>query len=292
LSDQTINDRGLYVFDQIALTDKWNLMLGARQSRYETTSKNISAAGTKTTHFKADEITPSVAVMYKLQPNISLYASYIEGFEDSGQAPANRANAGELLDPAKSKQKEIGFKTQIFNNFLIQLAYFDIERAAAFTDPASNTFKVNGDGNYQGLEFAATGEITDNLSIAASAMLMDAKLKTPDASTDGNTPENTPEKTASLFAEYRINQLPGLFLSAGLYYGGKQQVNALNQASIDSYTIGSLGARYQTYLGKQKTTFQVVVDNITDKEYWNTAGNGFLGVGRPRTVQANVRFDF
>lgn len=292
LSDQTINDRGLYVFDQIALTDKWNLMLGARQSRYETTSKNISAAGTKTTHFKADEITPSVAVMYKLQPNISLYASYIEGFEDSGQAPANRANAGELLDPAKSKQKEVGFKTQIFNNFLIQLAYFDIERAAAFTDPASNTFKVNGDGNYRGLEFAATGEITDNLSIAASAMLMDAKLKTPDASTDGNTPENTPEKTASLFAEYRINQLPGLFLSAGLYYGGKQQVNALNQASIDSYTIGSLGARYQTYLGKQKTTFQVVVDNITDKEYWNTAGNGFLGVGRPRTVQANVRFDF
>lgn len=292
LSDQVINDRGWYVFDQIALTDKWNFMLGARQSRYETESKNISATGTRVTRFSAEETTPSVAVLYKLQPNISVYASYIEGFEDSGQAPANRLNAGELLDPAKSKQKELGFKTQVFNNFLVQLAYFDIERAAAFTDPTTNIFRVNGEGSYRGLEFAATGEVTKNISIAASALLMNAKLKTPDVATNGNTPENTPEKTASLFAEYRVSQIPGLFLSAGLFYGGEQEVNALNQASIDSYTIGSLGARYKTLLGKQKATFQVVVDNVTNKDYWNTAGNGFLGVGRPRTVQANVRLDF
>lgn len=292
LSDQVIHDRGWYVFDQMALTDKLHFMLGARQSQYDTNTRTTTASSASTTRFKADETTPSVALMYKLQPNISLYASYIEGFEDSGQAPATRANAGELLDPAKSKQKEVGFKTQIFNQFLLQLAYFDIERAAAYTDPATNVFRVNGDGNYRGLEFAATGEVTDRLSVAASFMVMDATLKTPDPRTNGNTPENTPEKTASLFGEYRIAQIPGLFVSAGLFYGGSQQVNALNQASIDSYTIGSLGARYKTLLGKQKTTFQVVIDNIADKDYWNTAGNGFVGVGRPRTVQANVRFDF
>lgn len=291
-SDQTINDRGLYLFDQVALTDKWNLMVGARHSRYDTETITTIANSATTTRFNTNQVTPSAAVMYKLQPNISLYASYIEGLEDSGQAPANRANAGELLNPAKSRQKELGFKTQIFNNFLLQLAYFDIERAAAFTNPATNIYQVNGDGNYRGLEFAATGEVTDKLSVAASFMLMDATLKTPDPTTNGNTPENTPEKTASLFGEYSITRVPGLFLSAGVFYGGAQQVNALNQASIDSYMIGSLGARYKTLLGKQKTTFQMVVDNVTDKEYWSTAGNGFLGVGRPRTVQANVRFDF
>lgn len=292
LSDQVINDRGWYVFDQIGLTDKWNLMLGARQSRYDTVSKSSSVTGTTVTRFSAEETTPSVAVLYKLKPNFSVYASYIEGFESSGQAPATRANAGELLDPSKSKQKELGLKAQVFNDFLIQLAYFDLERAAAFTDPATNIFRVNGDASYRGLEFAASGEVTKNLSIATSAVLMNAKLNTPDNATDGNTPENTPEKTASLFAEYKVNQIPGLYLSAGLFYGGPQEVNALNQASIDSYTIGTLGARYKTLLGKQKATFQVVVDNVTNKEYWNTAGNGFLGVGRPRTVQANVRLDF
>lgn len=292
LSDQTILDRGVYVFDQMALTDQWTVMMGARQSRYDTETIATNAGASTTTRFNAKKVIPSVAVMYKVQPNISVYASYIEGFEDSGQAPANRANAGELLNPAKSRQKEIGIKTQVLNRFLLQLAYFDIERAAAFTNPVTNTFKVNGDANYQGLEFAASGELTERLSIAASFLLMDAKLKTPDAASNGNTPENTPEQTASLFGEYQLPQVPGLFLSAGVFYSGKQQVNAFNQASIDGYTIGSVGARYKTMLGKQKATFQVVVDNVTNKDYWSTAGNSLLGVGRPRTLQANLRLDF
>lgn len=292
LSDQTILDRGVYVFDQMALTDQWTVMMGARQSRYDTETIATNAGASTTTRFNAKKVIPSVAVMYKVQPNISVYASYIEGFEDSGQAPANRANAGELLNPAKSRQKEIGVKTQVLNRFLLQLAYFDIERAAAFTNPVTNTFKVNGDANYQGLEFAASGELTERLSIAASFLLMDAKLKTPDAASNGNTPENTPEQTASLFGEYQLPQVPGLFLSAGVFYSGKQQVNAFNQASIDGYTIGSVGARYKTMLGKQKATFQVVVDNVTNKDYWSTAGNSLLGVGRPRTLQANLRLDF
>lgn len=292
LSDQTILDRGAYVFDQMALTDQWTVMMGARQSRYDTETIATNAGASTTTRFNAKKVIPSVAVMYKVQPNISVYASYIEGFEDSGQAPANRANAGELLNPAKSRQKEIGVKTQVLNRFLLQLAYFDIERAAAFTNPVTNTFKVNGDANYQGLEFAASGELTERLSIAASFLLMDAKLKTPDAASNGNTPENTPEQTASLFGEYQLPQVPGLFLSAGVFYSGKQQVNAFNQASIDGYTIGSVGARYKTMLGKQKATFQMVVDNVTNKDYWSTAGNSLLGVGRPRTLQANLRLDF
>lgn len=292
LSDQTILDRGLYVFDQMALTDQWTLMAGARQSRYDTETIATNAGTATATRFNAKKVIPSVALMYKVQPNISLYASYIEGFEDSGQVPTRWSNAGELLNPAKSRQKEIGAKAQVFDRFLLQLAYFDIERAAAFGYPSTNIYKINGDANYQGLEFAATGELTERLSVAASFLLMDATLKTPDAASNGNTPENTPEKTASLFGEYQIAQVPGLFLSAGLFYSGKQQVNAFNQASIDGYTIGSVGARYKTLLGKQKATFQVVVDNITDKDYWSTAGNSLLGVGRPRTLQANLRLDF
>ena len=77
-----------------------------------------------------------------------------------------------------------------------------------------------------------------------------------------------------------------------MFYVDQQAVNALNQAFIDSYTIGSIGARYVTSFGKERTTFQLVVDNVTDKNYWSTAGNGFIGVGRPRTLKATVRVDF
>lgn len=294
-SNQVIDDRGWYLFDRILLGDRWQAMIGARVSEYDTSSVSFTkSTGLRTeTIFGADEISPSVSVMYKLRPNVSLYTSYIEGLEESGQAPANRANAGEILEPAKSRQREFGVKIQALHNLLLQLAYFDIERPSTFVNPSTNVFGLNGLAEYKGLEFAATGEINNHWSIAASAMLMDAQqLNKANQSTYGNVPENAPEKTASLFAEYKFTSVPGLALSGGLFYVGERAVNNENQAFVDSYTIASLGGRYVTRFGKERTAFQMVIDNLADKNYWSTAGNGLLGVGQPRTLKASVKIDF
>lgn len=292
LSLQTIDDKGIYLFDRILLSDKWQVMLGLRASDYESEVKRSNASGTTRTIYETHETSPSASLVYKVLPNLTVYASYIEGLEESGTAPATRANAGELLNPAKSKQREIGFKTRLFHNTLVQLAYFDIERPSTFVN-AANEFTLNGLSEYRGLEFAATGEINKHWAIVASAMLMDAEQLNRDSSTTfGKVPENTPEKTASLFAEYRVPGVPGLALSGGLYYVGERAVNNQNQAFIDAYTIYSAGARYATQLGDERITYQLTVDNLTDRDYWSTAGNGLLGVGLPRTLKASMRVDF
>ena len=74
-------------------------------------------------------------------------ASYLEGVEESGQAPANRANGGELLAPALSTQKEIGIKAVVAEGILLQLAAFDIKRASTTVDSA-NRFVFNGMAEY------------------------------------------------------------------------------------------------------------------------------------------------
>lgn len=280
-SNPVIYDRGFYLFDRILIGDRWQAMVGARASNYDQDD------------YSANEVSPSVSLLYKLFPNTSVYASYVEGLEESGQAPATAANNGDVLDPVKSKQHEFGIKSQVLHNLLLQLAYFEIERPSTFTDPVTNIFGLNGLAEYRGLEFTATGEILPRLSLAASAMLMDAEqLNRANASTYGKTPENTPEKTASLFAEYRLLSVPGLALSGGMFYVGERAVNNQNQAFIGGYTTYTAGARYVTKVGGEQTTFQLVVDNLTDKNYWSTAGNGFLGVGAPRTVKASVKVDF
>jgi iron complex outermembrane receptor protein len=295
-TDAVIYDRGFYLFDRILIGDKWQAMVGARASNYD--SRNISyvaATGvtTESGYSASGEISPSVSLMYKLLPNLSLYASYVEGLEESGQAPASAANSGEILDPVTSKQHEFGVKTQLLSNLLLQAAYFEIERPSTFTDPTTNIFSLNGLAEYRGLEFTATGEITRQLSLAASAMLMDAEqLNRDNPTTYGKTPENTPEKTASLFAEYRLLAVPGLSLSGGMFYVGEREVNNQNQASIGGYTTYSAGARYVTKVGGERTTFQLVADNLTNKNYWSTAGNNLLGVGAPRTLKASVKIDF
>lgn len=295
-SDVTIYDRGFYVFDRILIGDRWQAMIGARAGNYDSQSTVYRSATNTTTRsdFSASgEISPSVSVLYKLMPRLSVYASYVESLEETEQPGITNANFGSTLDPADSEQHEIGLKAEVLQNLLLQVAYFDIERATAYENDTTNILSLNGLARYRGLEFTATGELSQNWSIAASALLMDAEqLNRDNSATYGKVPENTPEKTASLFAEYKVPMLPGLALSGGMFYVGERAVNDNNDDFIGGYTTYTAGARYLTKVGGEKTTFQLVVDNLTDKNYWSTAGNGFIGVGASRTLKASVKIDF
>ena len=57
-------------------------------------------------------LTPTFALMYKLTPRTMAYASYIESLEPGSSVGATYANFGALLDPLKSKQYELGIKTE------------------------------------------------------------------------------------------------------------------------------------------------------------------------------------
>ncbi|ABI60192.1 TonB-dependent siderophore receptor [Nitrosomonas eutropha] len=279
-----ITDLGVYISDRILIGSKLQIMLGARGSFYKSVAK--------TTHYKADRINPSLSLMYKPIPNVSMYASYIEGVEESGQAPANRANNGEILAPAVSKQKEVGVKALVAQGILLQVAYFDIKRASTTVD-AANRFVLNGMAQYSGFELSASGEVTKQLSLIGSALFMESEqLNKANAETFGKIPDNTPKRTASLFAEYRPTSIPGLALSSGVYYVGRRPVNSANQAFVDDYAILSLGARYTTRIAGKRATVQAVVDNVTNSNYWSTAGNGLLGVGAPVMFKIVSRVEF
>jgi len=282
-SPLTIKDRGWYLSDRILIGEQWQAMVGARSSRYQ----NVSA----TSRYEADEVSPSASLMYKPMRGLSIYGSYLEALEESGTAPTGTANQGAVLPPALSKQKEIGVKAEVAQGVLLQAAYFDIERPS--TNITNNVFVMNGLARYKGIELAASGEVNKQLALIASTVFMNAEqISAANASTDGKVPENTPERTASLFAEYRLQDVPGLALSGGLYYVGKRAVNNANQAFIEAYTTLSLGARYTTKVAGKRSTFQAVVDNVTDKNYWSTAGNGLLGVGLPRTLKLTAKMEF
>lgn len=279
-----LRDAGWYLSDRIRISERWQAMAGLRSSSYRSTSAS--------SRYEADDVTPSLSLLFKPDAKTSVYASYIEGLEESGQAPLNRANAGEWLAPAVAKQKEIGVKAEVAQGVLLQAAWFDIRRPSTTVD-ANNRFVLNGLAEYRGVELAASGEISRDLSVIASALFLDASQRNAqNPATYDRTPENTPRRTASLFAEYRLRQAPGLAVSGGVFYVGSRPVNNENQASIGGYATLSLGARYATRIAGRPATFQAVLDNATDRNYWSTAGNGYIGVGAPRTFKLLARMSF
>lgn len=284
-TDSAIRDKGAYVFDRVMLGERWQLLAGLRAANYSNTSA--------TARYSASKTSPNISVLYKPTPTTTVYASYLEGLEETGTAPANRANSGEILPPAVNKQKEIGIKSRAIGNLLTQLAVFQIDRPQTSID-TGNRFILGGKTRYRGMEASASGEIGSNMSAVVSMLLLDARINsvgTANAGELGKIPENTPRKTFSVFGEYRVPGVAGLSLNAGAFYVGKRAVNNLNQAFVGSYTTVSLGTRYVTRLGGKTVTWQANLDNATDRNYWATAGNGLLGTGAPRTLRLAAKVD-
>jgi iron complex outermembrane receptor protein len=287
-----IKDVGYYVFDRIKVGEHLDLLGGIRKSDY--TESNVTR-GLVTYHAKPTSY--SYGAVYKPKEWVSVYGTYIQGLESTPPAPTTALNANQQLAPTKSTQKEAGIKLEPRKGFLVQVAYFDIERGAAYVNGA-NVYVLDGRARYRGEELSAQGEITPDLSILASATFLSAKqisgaptvlapVFTPTAV--GKRIEATPKVTASASANYKLTGLiPGLSINGAVYYVGDQAVNALNQAFIPSYTTYDLGVSYQTDLYDHRVTGRINVQNVTNKRYWASTGGLFLAESLPRTIKFSL----
>ena len=279
----TIRDDGVYTFDRLKFGAQWQLLAGVRYSDYE--NEASTALYTET------QLSPSVGLIFKPADDWSLYATYLEGLEEGGIAPANTDNAFEVLPPAVSEQIELGVKFETSDGLSLTLAAFEIERPAAFT--LNNRFVLDGRSRYRGVEFIAAGELSAQWSVLASGLWLDAEQReAANVLLIGKRPENTAEYTGSLFAEYRPHAVAGLAVNAGAFYVGDRAVNPLNQATIGGVTTFGAGARYRFDWQSRALTTQLNIENLTDKDYWNAAGNGLLGVGAPRTAKLSMTIEF
>lgn len=271
-----VEDLGLYIFDRLSLGDWLQATIGYRKTDY----KDVS----RTTRYKITPDTLSYGVMVKPAHWASLYANYIEGLEPGPIAQQIANNAGEILPAAISKQKEAGIKVEPFDGLLLTTAYFHIKRPSAYLNSA-NVFVQDAEAVYEGVEASAVGELLPNLSISASAILLDAEQKSGNATVVGKKIENLSKFSGSLFLEYRLPMIEGLRVSGGVFHVGRRAVNALNQAWVPGYETFDLGASYDFDLLGAKTTLRVYGENVTGKRYWASTGSSLLAQGLPRSIK-------
>jgi iron complex outermembrane receptor protein len=201
------------------------------------------------------------------------------------------ANAGQVLPAALSRQDELGIRTEALPGTTASIALFSLDRAAAAVN-ASNYYVLDGRTRYQGVEFAANGDLSRQLSLMLSGLLLDTKLKAQtNALWNGKTPDNTAKTTYSLFAEYRPDAVPGFSVNGGAYYVGKRPLDNLDINYVPAYTVLAAGVRYRTTLAGKPTSFQVNVDNLADKRYWSAANSGYIAEGTPRTISFFAKVD-
>lgn len=282
--------RNWMIGDDVRFSERWQLLIGINQANVR--SQYYASTGTHalTSQYDKAAWTPTVSLLFKPLPSVTTYATYMEALEPGAIVGTTYRNAGEILPPLISKQYEIGAKAEV-DGILLSSAFFQINKGNQYSDDGTTTGTYVQDGReiHRGIEFIATGKLTDRLTVMGGVTWMNNRVeKTNDPSLRGKQPTNTAEKMAKIYAEYSVPGISGLVLTGGIYYTGPQYADTINTDKLPGYEVIDVGARYSTKIAGKETTFRLGITNLTDKDYWS---NGYQ-LGDPRIVAFSVATQF
>ena len=290
---RTENERALFVQDIVTLAPQWTVHAGVRYTKVK--RDEFVAADVPDATTNGGFWIPNVALVYKPLADLSLYTSYAQGLEHGGIAPIETTNQNQALTPAKSKQIELGAKYELTPAMLLSAALFQIRKGLEYTD-ASNTYVRNGTAQNRGLELSAQGQVSRDLTLGLSAMLLNTKQEgTGQPDFDGKHVVDVAPFKSSVFADYALPQVAGLSVNGSWQHSGGKYFDQDNTVAVPGYHVFNFGLAYATKVGATAAIVRADVNNAFDKFYWRDVTQelgGYLLPGASRTFKVSVQFMF
>ena len=296
-SERRLDSRqyGVFISDRITFDEHWQTVLGAREVRLD--EKTWDETGLAGRHTQQYQLLPKAALLYKPNPDTTLYASYAKGLSAGGIAPWFATNAAEILAPTLSRQLELGIKRD-WQGMSFSAALFQIRQAYQYARPGDTgfTYVQQGQQKNTGLELGASGWVTSRLQINASAAAIRARVQNSGTEAyEGHQAINVPRLRAALSADYSL-PIPGLALLGGARYSASKYASQAGNVEVGGYTVFDVGSRYSTQVGGYDTVLRLTVDNVFDKRYWRDVGDylgdNYLFQGAPRTARLSASVSF
>ncbi len=283
-----VTQKALFASDTVQLSERVSVLAGLRYTDYSQTGYNVN--GGVSSSYKQDGVkTPTLALMYKLAPRTMAYASYMESLEPGSSVGVGYANYRSMLDPLKSRQYEVGVKTEQ-TDWSATAAVFRIEKKSEYANSA-NVLVQDGTAIYQGVELGAAARLAKNWNLGGSLMLLDSEYQNGFAFA-GNRVAGAPDTVAAAQLAYTVPQIPGLKLNANMKYTGATMLRPGNNLQAPGYTLFNVGAVYDTRIGGYDTTFRLAINNATDKRYWMFQYSDYIKAGDPRSLTLNASLKF
>lgn len=281
-TESTVNVYSVFLQDEIAITDKLDIILGARFDSFDIevldNENGITLSRTD------EEVTPRVGLVYKPSDRLSLYGSYSESFlPRSGEQFTDLGGGDDALDPNTSSNLEFGLKWDFVENASFSLSGFRIEQTTVEPDLINIGSLISLDSEIYGIEAQLKGQITDYWFMSLGYTYLEGDQVTQDGN-DGNRLRELPENAVSLWNNFTVNEK--LSLGLGMIYQDESFVDFGNSITLPSYVRFDAAATYQI---SEDYSFQINVENLLDRDYFPSShNNDNIGVGAP----LNARFTF
>ena len=292
---ETQESIGFYVQDQIGLTEKLDIRVGARFDDYEQ-ELNLRLSDT-VFDFTESRVSPQLGLVYQATDSLSIYAVYGENFR-----PLTGADGENGLDPNDSESFEFGVKFTLNDGALEgNVAVFDVDQSNIATVDPDNAFQNTaiGAAGSQGVEVDLSGNLTDTLSLWLSYAYVDAEIENDFTSAvsftfqpAGSDLLNIPEHQLALQIVQQT-QLAGrgLDLIGGLTYVDDRSGEFGNpDFRLPSYVTVRAGANYQL---SDSFALRAEVNNLFDREHFtNSFADVWVQPGTPRNFRLSADYRF
>ena len=291
--DKTLGDLSvfsIYVRDEIALTDKLDLILGLRYDHMEYDVDSYSSSDVITSLTDSDDtLSPRAGLIFDLTQEASLYASFSETFTQiAGDQYASLKSWHNTLDPNTFENTEVGLRYTLPNGLNFGVSAFKIDSKMAEEFPANSGTYVHLESETTGFEFELSGSLTEKWFISAGYTNLDAE------NVNGDRLRESPENMFSIWNKYLISDR--LALNMGIIYQDeslmrqpKSDGTTYNQ-KLPDYTRLDVGA---TYVLTDNTRLQVNIENITDELYFpNSHSTHQASVGAPVNATFGITSSF
>ncbi len=285
-SDWTDRETATYAAARWSLTDQLTAITGLRLTWLD--NKGESYGNTKESSYDAVE-TPYAGLIYDINDDHSVYASYTEIFTPQTEVDINR----DRLDPIDGVNYEVGLKSEFQDDRVnTTLALFQTEQqnvaevAGTFAGSADSYYTAVDGLTSRGVEAEVVGDLTDRIQLFAGYTYVDIEDK------DGSGARSfVPEHLAQLRATWEVPAVDGLKLGSkirwqseitqeqGVATSGPNAGEAI-VTKQDSYAVLDLMASYDFARNWNAT---LNVNNVTDEKYieslkkFGASAQGFYG---------------
>ena len=275
------------------LDDTVLLTLGARHQRITNSSYDYNTGVESPGADKAARVTPVAGIVFKASKQLSMYATYIEGLVAGDTSPSDGSvtNPGIAFKPYQTKQEEIGAKVDL-GRFGGTFSVFQSRKPTASV--IDKVFGINEMQRNRGAELSIFGEAAPGLRLLGGVSFLNTRMS--GAGATGSHAIGAPKSQFNLGADWDVPGAIGLVVDARAVHTASQFADGANTQIVPSWTRFDLGGRYALDVGQQVVTLRAGVDNVTNKNYWASAGGypgaGYLTVGAPRTFTLSATLAF
>ncbi|KFI08292.1 TonB-dependent siderophore receptor [Massilia sp. BSC265] len=276
------------------MDDRLLVTVGARHQTIKSFGYDYNT-GAPNARYDESEVTPVAGIVYKPVKGVSVYANYSEALQQGPVAAGTDiVNQGEVFAPFVSRQKEIGVKYDS-GKLGMTAAVFSTAQPSAYV--VNRRFGVFGEQRNRGLELSVFGTPARGLRLLGGLTLLEAEQRrTAGGLNEGKDAIGVPGTQLNLGAEWEVPGVQGLSLNARALTTSTQYADAANTQKLPSWSRLDIGANYVTRFMDRDLTLRARIDNVTDRNYWASAGGypgfGYLVQGAPRSVVVSATLDF